>query len=195
MTIVSEKPLTLEELRDRLTRRAAAIAVLSPDASPGLLHSNHVLLSGLIGEIAKLSGPHFAEQTNPVTHAAFSASLVLYAVPADRIARGMLLSALQQLAQTAQAALASPAADDSVERVLAAVALCVTEFSGNRETQLLAGIIAARNPELSTASAVDLAIHDAFDPRVKAAGDERAALLKQARDAAMAAEYGEQVTA
>ncbi|MFG1963179.1 hypothetical protein [Nonomuraea sp. NPDC049028] len=62
---------------------------------------------------------------------------------------------------------------------------------GNRlRTQLLAGVLALRNA-ISAKQALHLALNNAFDPRVKTAGDEVERLIEQARRAAHAAEYGE----
>lgn len=58
------------------------------------------------------------------------------------------------------------------------------------DTAILAALIATRH-RVPAAKAVDLAMHEAFDERVKDAGAERARLIEQARRAAQDAEYAD----
>jgi hypothetical protein len=79
----------------------------------------------------------------------------------------------------------------------AALALACYLFGPEQGSHLLrraltAEIIADRNG-VSSLTALDLAMHDAFDPRVREAGKERDRLIRQAERAFLAAEQDGEV--
>lgn len=62
------------------------------------------------------------------------------------------------------------------------------EQGSNLLRRALTAQILADQQGVSPLTALDLAMHDAFDPRVREAGDERDRLIREARRAFLAAE-------
>ncbi|MEV0382304.1 hypothetical protein [Nonomuraea sp. NPDC050643] len=65
---------------------------------------------------------------------------------------------------------------------------------GHLRTALLAAVLVDRH-EVDPGEAIALARYDAFDSRVREAGNEVERLIKEARRAVLAAEMGEEVPA
>lgn len=81
----------------------------------------------------------------------------------------------------------------ALEALAAYTSVYESDHGGQHLRTALLAVILSHHFELTPEMAIDLAVNDAFDDRVRAAGHEADRLIAQVRRTAQAIEYGESI--